>query len=83
MHEVLIVAIVFGSITTCFLLICLVPVWIIKTLRGGSLKKVSRQKQIEEARLVQEVYKGLTCMESRIEVLETILLEKGKKYERI
>ena len=33
--------------------------------------------------VIEEIYKGLTCMESRIEVLETILLEKGKKYERI
>lgn len=84
MDEILIVAIVFGSITACVMLVCLVPVWIIKTLRGGNLGNSSKQEQQEEARLVQELYKGLSRMESRIETLETILLDRKKSnYEQL
>lgn len=81
MHEIWIVAIVFGSITICFLLICLVPVWIIKTLRGGNYNRMSKQEQLDEARLVQDIYKGLKDMESRIEALETILLDRKLKQQ--
>jgi phage shock protein B len=33
----------------------------------------------EEAKMIQEIYHGLTQMEARVEALETLLLEKEKK----
>ena len=44
--------------------------------------KQSNQFQAEEARLIQEIYQGLAKMEERVEVLETILLDRPRK-ERV
>jgi phage shock protein B len=33
----------------------------------------------QEAKMIQEIYHGLTKMEERVEALETLLLEKEKK----
>lgn len=32
--------------------------------------------------MIQEIYKGLTLMEKRIEVLETILMDRQEKDKR-
>jgi phage shock protein B len=55
----------------------------IRMIRGERKpKKVDRD---EETRLIQEIYQGLTRMESRVEALETILWDhekgKGKTHE--
>ena len=44
----------------------------------GSPGQVSRNDS-QEAQLIQEVYRGLQQMEQRIDALETILLERGRK----
>jgi phage shock protein B len=75
MEEALIVAIVFGSFV-------LIPVVIggtilisIKLLKGGA----SRKNQAEDAKIMQEIYQGLSRMEDRVEALETILLDREKR----
>ena len=50
----------------------------LKIMRGKSSKK-DRGGQEEEARLMQEIYQGLTKMEKRIASLETILFEGERK----
>ncbi len=53
---------------------------IVKAARGGGSKK-SKQADMEETQLIQEIHHGLTRMEDRVEALETLLLkdERGKR----
>ncbi len=73
-----IVAIVGGLLIA--LVVILLPVILIlglvKILTGASK---SKELSVEEAKLMQEIYRGLTRMEKRIESLETILVEKEGK----
>lgn len=39
----------------------------------------SKQLQAEEAKLMQEIYQGLSRMQERVEALETILLDRKRK----
>lgn len=78
MHTVVIVAIVFGSILALAALVCGTVLAMIKTRREG-LSPTGEKAQSEEAAVIQELYRGLTRMEERIEALETILMEgQGK-----
>ena len=76
MKEVLIVAIVFGSIVLALAIIPGAILLTIKFFRGGQ----SRGDQAEEAKMIQEIYTALSRMEERVEALETILLDQeGRK----
>ena len=75
MKEVIIVAIVFGSIVLALAIIPGAILLAIKFLRGGK----SAGDQAQEAKMIQEIYKGLSRMEERIEALETILLDQEKR----
>lgn len=78
MHEVAIVAIVFGSI---IIMLALVPVTILLAIRlfKGGVSRTDRKQQAEEARMIQEIYQGMSRMEERVETLETILLDREKE----
>ena len=78
MHQVAIVAIVFGSI---IIILAIIPVTILLAIRlfKGGLSRTDRKKQAEEAKMIQEIYQGLSRMEERIETLETILLDREKE----
>ncbi len=80
MNEVIIVAIVFGSIVFALAIIPGTILLAIKFFRGGQ----SADDQAEEAKMIQEIYKGLSRMEERVEALETLMLdhEKRKSAER-
>lgn len=78
MTSVFIVAIVFGSILTFVAIVCGTVLAIIKTRRSG-LMGGSGKNQSEEARVIQEIYQGLSRMEERIDALETILMDKQDK----
>ena len=76
MKEVLIVAIVFGSIVLALAIIPGAILLAIRFLRGGQ----SAGDQAEEAKMIQEIYNSLSRMEERVEALETILLDQeGRK----
>ena len=75
MKEALIVAIVFGSFVLIPLVIGGTIVISIKLLKGGT----SRKDQAEDSKIIQEIYKGLSRMEERVEALETILLDREKE----
>jgi phage shock protein B len=78
MEGVLIVAIVFGGTILALAIIGSTILMAVKILRGG-LSRKGQKTQTEEARIIQEIYQGLSRMEERVEALETILLEtKGK-----
>lgn len=70
---VAIVFIVFGMIT------CIVGIiaWVIVTLATGRRRNASMND--DEAKIIQEIYHGLTKMEQRVETLETLLLEREKR----
>ena len=78
MHGVLIVAIVFGGSVLVVAIIGSTLLMAIKILKGG-LSRKGQKVQSEEARMIQEIYQGLSRMEARVEALETIILERERK----
>ena len=78
MHQVLIVAIVFGSIIIALAIVPVTILYAIKIIKGG-LSQNPKGLADQEAKMIQEIYHGLTQMEARVEALETLLLEKEKK----
>ena len=67
-----IVGIVFGALGVLLILgaaLIVMVVWAIKSLRGNGVGG-------EEAKLMQELYQGLSRLEDRVESLETILLDR-------
>ena len=78
MKEVIIVAIVFGSIVFALAIIPGTILLAIKFFRGGQ----DADDQAEEAKMIQEIYKSLSRMEERVEALETILLGHEKQKGR-
>lgn len=78
MKEVLIVAIVFGSIIIALAIIPGTILLAIKLSKGG-FTRTDQKKQAEETKMIQEIYQGLSRMEERVETLETILLDRDKE----
>jgi phage shock protein B len=78
MHDVLIVAIIFGSIIIALAIIPVTFLFAIKMLKGG-VSSSARGAVDEETRMIQEIYRGLNQMEARVEALETLLLDKENK----
>lgn len=77
MLNLIVVAIVFGSIIALATLIC-GTVLIIYRARQGS----RGGGDSEEAMLIQETYRSLEKLEQRIEALETILANEQKKNNK-
>ncbi len=78
MHEILIVAIVFGGIVLALAIVGSTILMAIKILKGGVSRK-GQKYQTEEARMVQEIYQGFSRMEERVEALETIIIDRKRK----
>ena len=78
MHGVLIVAIVFGGSVLVVAIVGSTILMAIKILKGG-LSRKGQKVQTEEARMIQEIYQGLSRMEARVEALETIILDRERK----
>ncbi len=76
MLNIIIVAIVFGSIVALAMLICGTILIIVKTRTN---RCASGPADSEEARVIQEIYQGLEKLEERIDALETILTENQAK----
>ena len=75
MHGSIIVAIVFGGTVLCLVIIGSTILMAIKILKGGVSRK-DQQVQSDEAKVIQEIYQGLSKMEQRVEALETIILDR-------
>ncbi len=78
MHTVLILSIIFGGTMLALVIIGSTILMAIKILKGGISPK-GRRDETEEARVIQEIYEGLGRMESRVEALETLLMERKRK----
>jgi hypothetical protein len=79
MTAVFIVGIVFAGIVLSLAVIGGTILMSIK-LKTGGISKADRHERAEEARMIQEIYKGLSQMDARIEALETILMD-GKERD--
>jgi len=77
MHAASIVAILFGGIVLALTVIGGTFLMAIKLFKGGVSRK-HQQLDADEAKMIQEIYQGLTRMEERVESLETILLDRKK-----
>lgn len=78
MNSVFIVAIVFGGLVLALAIVGSTILIAVKIIKGGFSRK-GQDAQAEEARMIQEMYQGLSRMEKRVEALETILLDKERK----
>ena len=50
----------------------------LKILKGG-VSRTDQKIQAEEARVILEIYQGLSRMEKRVEALETLVLDHERK----
>ncbi len=78
MHTILILSVIFGGTILALAIVGSTILIAIKILKGGISSK-GRQSQAEEARVIQEIYEGLGRLESRVEALETLLMERYRK----
>ena len=77
MQGALIIAIVFGSIVLALAIVGSTILMAIRIIKGGVTRKQQAQ-EAEEAKMIQEMFQHLSLMETRIEALETILLDRQK-----
>jgi phage shock protein B len=78
MEGALIVSVVFGSAVLILAIVAGTILLAIRMIKGRTSPK-DRQDLADEARMVQEIYQGMSEIENRVESLETILLDKEKK----
>ena len=76
MFNIIVVAIVFGSLVALATLICGTILVIFKNRSG---RGAGGATDSEEARLIQEIYQGMEKLEKRIDSLETILAADQEK----
>lgn len=76
MTAVLIVGIIFGSVVAIVAIIFGFALLSSKTKRQGSSFRQSGKIDADETRLIQEIHKGLSKMEKRVDALETILFDR-------
>jgi phage shock protein B len=75
MSGILIVAIIFGSIVTLVGLIC-ITILVLVRMRHSGVGGAASTSSRDEAKMIQEIFRGLERMEERIEALETILMDR-------
>ena len=78
MQTVMILAVIFGGSVLGLAIIGSTILMAMKILKGG-LSRSGQRSETEEARMVQEIYQGLSRMEHRVEALETIILDHTGK----
>ncbi len=78
MHGILILSIIFGASVLGLTIIGSTILIAIKIIKGG-ISHAGQKLQSEEARMIQEIYKGLSLMEERVESLETLIVDHNRK----
>lgn len=71
---------IFGFVALVLVLLAGTAVAIVKIIKSKSARQNEAQS-MEETKTIQELHQGLTRMETRIDALETILLEKEARKE--
>lgn len=82
MSGVLILTIIFGGSILALAIIGSTILMAIKILKGG-LSQKGQKLHTDEARMIQEIYQGLSRMEGRVEALETIILDRERKDQTL
>jgi phage shock protein B len=78
MHSVIVLSVIFGGAVLALAIIGSTVLMAIKILKGEGSPKHQKTMN-DEAKMIQEVYQGLARMEERVEALETIILDRGRK----
>jgi hypothetical protein len=78
MYVSMMLAIIFGGSVLALAIVGSTILMAIKILKGG-VSRDEQKKQSEEARIIQEIYQGLSKMEERMDALETIILDRDRK----
>ncbi len=78
MNAVLIIGIAFSGFVLSLALICGTILMAVRIRHNGVSPK-DRKYQTDEAKMIQQIYNGLSGMEKRVETLETILMEQQKR----
>ncbi|MBL7217387.1 MAG: phage-shock protein [Desulfobacteraceae bacterium] len=78
MHGVIALSIIFGGSILILAIIGSTILMAIKIFKE-TVSKRGQQNQTDEAKMIQEIYKGLSQMEERLEALETIILDRERK----
>ncbi len=79
MHTLMILGIIFGSIILMLMVIGGTILMGIRIIKGGGVSHKSQKLHAEETKMIQEIYQGISRMETRIDALETILFDKDRK----
>ncbi len=79
MTGAIIITICIGGAILILATLGLIIIGIIKASKTGGISKREKTANAEEARMIQDIYHGLSKMEERVETLETILIERRKK----
>ena len=85
MEAISIVGLLFIAPVIALAVICGTVLLAIRIIKGDSARGGQR-REVDEAKMIQEIHQGLSRMEERIEALETIMLDRAKgdqKNEKI
>ena len=85
MEAIPIVGLLFIAPVIALAVICGTILLAIRIIKGDSARG-GQEREADEAKMIQEIYQGLSRMEERVEALETILLDRAKgdqKNEKI
>ena len=85
METISIVGLLFIAPVIALAVICGTILLAIRIIKGDSARG-GQKREADEAKMIQEIYQGLSRMEERVEALETILLDRAKgdqKNEKI
>ena len=77
MEAVSIILLLFVAPVIALAVICGTILVAIRIIKGDRLPG-DQKKQANEAKMIQEIYQGLSRMEERLEALETIILDRAK-----
>jgi len=61
------------------LLIVVGVIFLLARLFSGAFTRSEPEEKVDETRMIQEIYTKLSRMEERVDVLETLLFDAGKK----
>jgi len=78
MQAVSFVALLFVAPVIALAVICGTILVAIRIIKGDGLRRGQKQ-EADEAKMIQEIYQGLSRMEERLEALETILMDRAKE----
>ena len=82
MSAVLILIVIFGGSILALAIIGSTILMAIKIVKGG-LSRKGQKLETDEAKVIQQIYQGLSRMEERVEALETIILDRERKDQSL